>query len=204
MEKILKRLLDIILSVTGLVISWPIILLIAVWIKLDSKGPVFYKGERIGKNGKPFKITKFRTMVADAEKLGGSSTPDDDPRITRVGKYIRKYNIDELPQLINVLKGDMSIVGPRPEVKHYIDMLDKQEKKSILSVRPGMTDYASLWNPHEGEILAGSDDPEKAYMEKIRPKKIKLQLKYVDDQSFWVDIKIILQTLATAIIGSRK
>jgi lipopolysaccharide/colanic/teichoic acid biosynthesis glycosyltransferase len=151
---------------------------------------------RIGRFGKPFRIFKFRTMVVNAEKLGGPSTAGDDPRITEVGKFIRKYKFDELPQLMNVLKGEMSIVGPRPEVKMYVDMFTEEEK-SILSVRPGITDWASIWNPDEGAILAGSPDPEKTYMEKIRPEKIRLQLKYVEEKSLWVDFKIIVRTLET-------
>ena len=138
-------------------------------------------------------------MVADAEKIGGPSTADDDPRITKLGRFLRKYKLDELSQLINVLRGEMSLVGPRPEVQHYVDMFTEEEK-AILNVRPGITDWASLWNPNEGAILAGSPDPEKAYMEKIRPQKLKLQLKYVKKHSFWTDLKIILLTLKSIII----
>ena len=137
-------------------------------------------------------------MVLNAEKLGGPSTADDDPRITRVGKFVRKFKLDELPQLINVLKGEMSIVGPRPEVQMYVDMFTEEEK-AILSVRPGITDWASIWNPDEGAILAGSPDPEKTYMEKIRPEKIRLQLKYVRERSFWNDLRIIAQTIITIL-----
>jgi len=137
-------------------------------------------------------------MVLNAEQIGGPSTSDDDPRITRIGKLIRKYKLDELPQLINVLKGDMSIVGPRPEVQHYVDMYTEEEK-AILTVRPGITDWASIWNPDEGAILAGSADPEKTYMEKIRPKKLELQLKYVRERSFWADMKIIMETIWTLV-----
>ena len=153
----------------------------------------------MGRFGKLFRIYKFRTMVANAENLGGLSTADDDPRITKTGKFLRKYKLDELPQLINVLKGEMSFVGPRPEVQHYVDMFTEEEK-AISSVRPGITDWASLWNPDEGAILAGSSDPEKAYMEKIRPQKIKLQMKYVREQSFWSDLKIIFLTLKAIMI----
>jgi lipopolysaccharide/colanic/teichoic acid biosynthesis glycosyltransferase len=142
-------------------------------------------------------------MVANAEKLGGPSTADDDPRITRIGRLIRKYKIDEVPQLINVLKGDMSFVGPRPEVQHYVNMFTEKERE-ILRVRPGITDWASLWNPDEGVILAGSPDPEKAYMERIRPTKIRLQLKYMEERSLWVDMKIILFTLKTIMFGRGK
>ena len=137
-------------------------------------------------------------MVVDAEKIGGSSTADDDPRITCIGKFLRKYKLDELPQLINVLRGDMSIVGPRPEVKHYVDLYTEEEKM-VLSVRPGITDWASIWNANEGAILAGLDDPEQAYMELIRPKKLKLQMKYVRERSFRVDLKIIYLTIIAVI-----
>jgi len=133
-------------------------------------------------------------MVMNAEEIGGPSTADDDARITRVGKIIRKYKIDELPQLINILEGDMSFVGPRPEVPFYVNMFTEEER-AILSIRPGITDWASLWNPDEGAILAGSLDPEKTYVEKIRPEKIKLQLKYVRERSLWTDLEIIFLTL---------
>lgn len=194
-----KRLFDIIFSSLGLIVSSPLFIFSSIIIKLDSKGPVFYKGKRIGRYGTPFRIYKFRTMLADAEKLGGPSTADDDPRITKVGRLLRKYKLDELPQLINVLRGEMSLVGPRPEVQHYVDMFTEEEK-AILNIRPGITDWASLWNPDEGAILAGSLDPEKTYMEKIRPQKLKLQLKYVRKHSFWIDLKIILLTLKSIII----
>ncbi len=176
----------------------PVLLFIAWRIKKENSGPVFYRGIRIGRYGKPFRIFKFRTMVPDAERRGGLSTADDDPRITRTGGFLRKYKIDELPQLINILKGDMSFVGPRPEVKHYVDMFTEREK-AILSVRPGITDWASLWNPDEGGVLAGSPDPERTYLEKIRPTKIDLQLRYVRERSFWIDLQIILKTILTVI-----
>ena len=194
----LKRALDILLSFFGFVVVSPVFLAIAILIKKQDGGPVFFRGVRVGRFGKPFRIFKFRTMVLNAEKLGGPSTADDDPRITRVGKFIRKFKLDELPQLINVLKGEMSIVGPRPEVQMYVDMFTEEEK-AILSVRPGITDWASIWNPDEGAILAGSPDPEKTYMEKIRPEKIRLQLKYVKERSFWNDLKIIAETIITIL-----
>jgi len=195
----LKRLFDILFSAFGLIVMSPLLIFSAMAIKLDSKGPAFYRGKRVGRYGRPFRICKFRTMVVNAEKLGGSSTADDDPRITKTGKFLRKHKLDELPQLINVLKGEMSFVGPRPEVQHYVDMFTEEEK-AILNVRPGITDWASLWNPYEGAILKGSQDPEKAYMEMIRPEKLKLQLKYVKNNSFWIDLKIILLTLKTIMI----
>lgn len=193
--KMLKRLFDIIFSFFGLIIVSPLLLIIAVLIKLNSRGPVFYRGERIGRFGKPFRIFKFRTMVENAENLGGPSTASDDPRLTRIGNFLKKYQLDELPQLINVLKGEMSLVGPRPEVKMYVDMMMEEERNKILSVRPGMTDLASLFNFHEGEVLRGSADPEKTYIEKIRPEKIKLQIEYAKNHSFWLDLKIIFKTV---------
>lgn len=190
----MKRLFDIIFSFIGLIFVSPLFLLVTVLIKREDNGPVFYKGERVGRNRVSFKMFKFRSMVINADKIGGSSTSDDDPRLLKIGKFLRKFKLDELPQLINVLKGEMSFVGPRPEVKLYVDMFTEEEEK-ILTVRPGITDWASLWNSDEGSILAGSEDPEKAYMEKIRPTKLKLQLKYVRENSLWIDFKIIILTL---------
>ncbi|MDD2696909.1 MAG: sugar transferase [Candidatus Pacebacteria bacterium] len=191
----LKRLFDIIFSFIGLILTSPLFLVVAVLIKISSPGPVFYRGERIGRNGKPFRIFKFRTMVVGAENLGGPSTASDDPRLLKIGNFLKKFQLDEIPQLINVLKGEMSFVGPRPEVKIYVDMMTSEERSIILSATPGMTDLASLWDFHEGEILKGSADPEKAYMEKIRPTKIKLQLEYVKTRSFVLDLKIIFKTI---------
>lgn len=195
----LKRLFDIVFSIIGLIILSPLFLIVGFLIKLEDGGPIFYRGIRIGKDGKPFRIFKFRTMIPDAEKRGIYSTADDDPRITRIGRVLRKYKIDELPQLINVLKGEMSFVGPRPEVPYYVEKFTEEERK-ILSVRPGITDWASLWDVDEGAILAGSPDPDKAYEELIRPTKIRLQLKYVREHSFFTDIKIIILTLLSIIL----
>ena len=197
----LKRFFDIIVSFFGLIIVSPILGVIAILIKISSPGPVFYRGTRTGRAGKSFKIFKFRTMVKNAEVLGGPSTASDDPRLTKIGKFLKKYQLDELPQLINVLKGEMSLVGPRPEVKMYVDMMTDEERKTILSIKPGMTDLASLWDFHEGEILKGSPDPEKTYQEKIRPTKIKLQLEYVKNRSFLLDLKIILKTVLKVFYG---
>ena len=194
----MKRGFDFVSSLVGLILASPVLLVIAILIKKEDGGPVFYRGVRVGRFGKPFRIFKFRTMVVNAEKLGGPSTADDDPRISKVGKSIRKFKLDELPQLINVLKGEMSIVGPRPEVQMYVDMFTEEEE-AILNVRPGITDWASIWNPDEGAILAGSPDPENTYMEKIRPEKIRLQLKYVEENSLWVDFEIIVRTLETVL-----
>lgn len=190
-----KRFLDILASFFGLIILSPVIILLAIIIKLTSQGPVFYRGARVGRNGKKFFMFKFRSMVPGADKLGGPSTAADDPRLTKIGKFMKKYQLDELPQLINVLKGEMSLVGPRPEVKMYIDMMTEEERKVILSAKPGMTDLASLWNFHEGEILKGSADAEKTYQEKIWPEKKRLQIEYVRNHSFWLDLKIIFKTI---------
>ena len=194
-----KRLFDIFASVCGIVALSSFFLVLSLAIKQEDGGPVFYRGERIGQNGVPFRIFKFRSMVMNAEKIGGSSTADDDPRITKIGHKLRKLKLDEIPQLLNVLKGDMSLVGPRPEVRHYTDMFSEEEK-AILRVRPGITDWASLWNPDEGKILAGSPDPEKTYIEKIRPTKLQLQLKYVREKNLRNDLLIIIQTLKAVVL----
>lgn len=191
----LKRLVDVLLSVIALMALFPLFLVVAIAIKLDSEGPIFFRGERVGRGGKRFKPYKFRTMVTSAQKISEVvSTPSDDPRITRVGKALRKYNLDELAQFINVLKGEMSIVGPRPEVPQYIELLNDEEKV-ILSVRPGITDLATVWIGDKGEILAGHEDPEKVYLEKIRPGKIRLQLEYVRNHSLSGDLKIMWNTV---------
>ncbi len=194
----IKRCFDIVLASIGLILFTPLFLYIALRIYKEDKGPIFYRGERVGLRGKPFRIYKFRTMVVNAEKVGPSSTSDDDPRITKIGRFLRKYKLDELPQLINVLKGEMSFVGPRPEVPSEVATYNEEERK-ILSVRPGITDWASLTYHNEGEILKGAEDPHQAYREKIRPGKIKLAMKYVDKQSFFIDLRIIADTLRTLI-----
>ena len=197
----IKRLFDIFFSFFGLILVSPLLLVSAILIKLTSPGPVFYRGVRIGRYRKPFKIFKFRTMMENAEELGGPSTAADDPRLTKIGKFLKKYQLDELPQLINIIKGEISLVGPRPEVKIYVDMIREEERNKILSIKPGMTDLASLWNFHEGEVLKGSLDPEKTYIEKIRPKKIRLQLEYVKNRSFLLDLKIIIKTILKIFYG---
>lgn len=194
----MKRLCDICLAFLGLLIVLPVICIFAILIKLDSKGPVFYRGLRVGRYGVPFRMLKLRTMVTDAEKIGGSSTSDEDPRITKLGQLIRQFKIDELPQLINVFKGEMSFVGPRPEVPQFVELFTEEEKV-ILTVRPGITDWASIWDSDEGAILVGSLDPDKTYLEKIRPEKIRLQLEYVRKRCFWVDLKILAKTFSTLV-----
>lgn len=189
-----KRLFDVLLSAFGLVIFSPVILVIAILIKKDSEGPVFYRAKRVGKNGRIFTMYKFRTMVVNADKVGGPSTSADDPRLTKIGNLLRKYKLDELPQLINISKGDMSFVGPRPEVPSEVETYDPEVKKIILSVKPGLTDLASIADLHEEETLRGSPDPHKTYREKIQPQKIKLQLEYIKNNSFRLDIEILVKT----------
>ena len=195
----IKRLFDIILSFIGLTIVSPFLIFFAVLIKRESPGPAFYRGQRAGKHGKIFRIFKFRSMVLEADKIGGPSTSADDPRLLKVGKFLRKHNLDELPQLINILKGEMSFVGPRPEVPSEVETYDEETKRIILSVKPGLTDLATLENLHEEEILRGAKDPHEAYRELIKPKKIKLAKEYVQKRNFWLDLKILFRTLKSAI-----
>lgn len=197
-NKMIKRLFDIVFSLFGLVLIFPILLLIALIVKIDSSGPVFYRGFRVGKDGKLFKIFKFRTMEKDADRKGIDSTAADDSRITRIGRFLRKYNIDELPQLVNILKGEMSFVGPRPQVKWATELYTEKERV-ILTLKPGLTDYASLRFPNEGEIIKGSKDPDRDYLQKIHPEKTRLQIEYVKNQSFLVDLKIIFKTILIVI-----
>jgi len=190
----LKRAFDILASAAGLIVLSPLFLAIAVWIKLDSRGPVFYRGWRAGRGGRPFRIVKFRSMVTEADRRGGPTTSDDDPRLTRSGRFIRRLKLDEFSQLVNVLLGQMSLVGPRPEVVDKVQCYSGEERR-VLAVRPGITDWASIWNSDEGAVLAGAPDPDQAYEKVIRPTKLKLQLDYCRNRSFLVDLKIILFTL---------
>lgn len=188
------RFFDFILSLVGLVVLAPIFIVLAIWIKIDSKGPVFYKQVRVGQNGIDFNLFKFRSMVVDADKKGLITVGGRDPRITRSGYFIRKYKLDELPQLINVLLGDMSLVGPRPEVRKYVDLYTDEQQK-VLSVKPGITDYASIEYMDENEILGKSNDPEKTYIEEIMPEKIKYNMKYIQNKNVSEYFKIIFLTL---------
>lgn len=188
------RFFDFILSLVGLVVLAPIFIVLAIWIKIDSKGPVFYKQVRVGQNGINFGLFKFRSMVVDADKKGLITVGGRDPRITRSGYFIRKYKLDELPQLINVLVGDMSLVGPRPEVRKYVDLYTDEQQK-VLSVKPGITDYASIEYMDENEILGKSSDPEKTYIEEIMPEKIKYNMKYIQNKNVSEYFKIIFLTL---------
>ena len=188
------RFFDFILSLVGLVVLAPIFIVLAIWIKIDSKGPVFYKQVRVGQNGINFGLFKFRSMVVDADKKGLITVGGRDPRITRSGYFIRKYKLDELPQLINVLLGDMSLVGPRPEVRKYVDLYTDEQQK-VLSVKPGITDYASIEYMDENEVLGKSSDPEKTYIEEIMPEKIKYNMKYIQNKNVSEYFKIIFLTL---------
>lgn len=190
-----KRSLDLILACAALIVLLPFLLVVAVLIRLESEGPVLFNSVRIGKDGKPFNLLKFRTMVKDASALSTVvSTPVDDPRITPLGHFLRKYCIDELPQLINVVRGEMSIVGPRPEVPQYVRLFT-EEQKQILSIRPGLSDWATLWVGDKGTRLRGSSDPEKIYIEEIRPEKMRLQLQYVRNRNLFTDFHIIGLTI---------
>jgi lipopolysaccharide/colanic/teichoic acid biosynthesis glycosyltransferase len=193
-----KRIFDIVCSLFILVLFLPVGIFIAIWISLESKGGVFYRQERIGKNGIPFRILKFRSMRKDADKSGKLTVGMRDPRITRSGYFIRKYKLDEFPQFINVLKGEMSIVGPRPEVKEYTDLYTIEQRK-ILSVKPGITDYASLEYFKENEILGSSDDPEKTYIEQVMPAKIALNLKYIQNPGIVQDMTIMWRTFVKIV-----
>ena len=197
-KQMLKRFFDILLSALGLILLAPLLALLAMAIKKSSSGPVLYRGIRVGRGGKLFRMLKFRTMVTNAEALGGSCTSDDDPRITSIGHRLRKYKLDELPQLFNVLRGEMSFVGPRPEVQQYVAMFSEEEKQ-ILRVRPGITDLATLWDSDEGALLAGSSDPERTYLETIRPEKIRLQLEYVRQRSLLLDFRIVCSTVVLVL-----
>lgn len=200
----MKRLFDIIASGCGILVLSPLLIIVAIWIKLDSKGPVFFRQVRVGRYGKDFRIFKFRSMRVGSDKGSQITVGGHDSRITRSGYFIRKTKIDELPQLINVFVGDMSLVGPRPEVRHYVDMWTP-EQMHVLDVRPGITDPASIRYRNENELLEKAADPEKEYVEVIMQDKIKLYLEYVDAVSdggwkaFWYDIKLIFKTFYTIV-----
>ena len=196
---VLKRIVDVVLAATALLVLAPVLLVFAALIVLGDAGPVFYRGVRIGRRGRPFRIYKFRTMVVDAEKRGGSSTAGDDPRITRVGAFLRAHKLDELPQLINVIVGDMSLVGPRPQVAWAVELY-KPHERALLDVRPGMTDVASICFRNEAEILLGSENPDRDYLEKIAPEKHRLGLEYIKRQSIGLDLRILVAT-AFAVLG---
>ena len=190
----MKRLFDLALTIPGLFLLSPLFLLIAVWVRMDSPGPAIFRQVRVGRHGREFRIFKFRTMRADAESPGPLVSRGDDPRITRCGRFLRKYKLDELPQLLNVLAGEMSLVGPRPEVPRYVAAF-RDAYREILSVKPGMTDYAAIEYRDENELLSGVADPERKYLEEILPAKIHLYRKYLENRSLATDISLICRTL---------
>jgi len=192
------RFFDFLFTILGLIILSPLFLIVAIWIKLDSSGPVFYRQTRVGKNNKDFKLLKFRSMVTDSDKKGLITVGGRDPRVTKSGYLIRKYKLDELPQLLNVLIGDMSLVGPRPEVRKYVDLYNETQRK-VLSVKPGITDYASIEYIDENEILGRAENPEKVYIEHIMPEKIKYNMKYIQNRSVKEYFKIIFLTIGKIV-----
>lgn len=195
----MKRTFDIVASGLGLIILSPVFIILAVWIKADSRGPVFYRQVRVGRKNRDFRLFKFRSMRPDSDKLGLITVGGHDPRVTRSGYYIRKYKLDELPQLINVFIGDMSLVGPRPEVRKYVDMYTPEQMR-VLSVRPGITSLASIRYRNENDILAAAADPDRAYLERVMPDKIAIDLEYVERATLWNDIKLIFSTFREIIV----
>jgi lipopolysaccharide/colanic/teichoic acid biosynthesis glycosyltransferase len=193
-NKVLKRIFDFICCTLGLIILSPILIAIAIKIKMDDRGPVFFKQIRVGEKNKEFEILKFRTMVVDAEKLGRQITIGNDSRITKIGAFLRKYKFDELPQLINVFKGDMSLVGPRPEVPRYVKLYN-QEQKKVLEVKPGITDLASIRYRDENDLLGEAENPDDFYINTIMPDKLALNLEYINKNNVFFDIYIILKTI---------
>ncbi|GAA0758151.1 sugar transferase [Clostridium sartagoforme] len=193
-NKIIKRIFDFIASLIGCIILTPVYVIIALLIKLTSKGPIFFKQKRIGRYGNEFNILKYRTMVVNAERIGRQITIGNDSRVTRIGYFLRKYKLDELPQLINVLKGDMSLVGPRPEVPKYVELYNENQKR-VLEVRPGITDYASIEYRDENSILGNVKNPEEYYINIIMPHKIDLNMKYIENNNIFIDIAIIFKTI---------
>ena len=190
----LKRFFDLILSLMGLLITVPILFLITILIKISSSGPVFYKQVRVGKNNKDFKIFKFRTMHLNADKKGLLTVGGRDPRVTSIGYYLRKFKLDELPQLINVFKGDMSFVGPRPEVRQFVNLYSEIQMK-VLNVKPGITDLASIEFRNENEILSKEEDPNQYYIDYIMPKKLEINLKYINQRNLLKDFVVIIKTI---------
>lgn len=198
MYRFSKRCFDIFFSLLGILFLLLLFLFVAIAIKCSSKGPVLFKQERVGKNGKTFKIWKFRSMVVDAEAKGRQITTDGDSRITKVGKFIRKTKIDELPQLFNVLSGKMSFVGPRPEVPRYVELYTEEQRK-VLTVKPGITDLASIEYRNENDLLKEAEDSDRKYIEEIMPAKLELNLKYIEKAGFFYDIGLIFKTVFKVI-----
>ena len=200
LQLILKRAMDVVISGGALLVLWPVLVIVALLIKIDDPGPVFYRQVRVGKDGKEFRIFKFRTMVVDADKKGLAITVGRDNRITRMGRFLRKTKLDELAQLINVFVGEMSFVGPRPEVPRYVNLYTPYQRQ-VLLVRPGITDYASIAYRNENDLLASAEDPEKMYIDVIMPDKIELNMKYLREISPLADLKLIFGTIAAVVKG---
>ncbi|CAH0264454.1 UDP-glucose:undecaprenyl-phosphate glucose-1-phosphate transferase [Massilia sp. Bi118] len=198
MGGLIKRSFDLLAAGAGLLVLAPLLLAVALWVKLDSKGPVLFRQVRIGRHGVPFDIYKFRTM-ADRPDGGRQLTVGQDPRVTRAGRFLRHYKLDELPQLLNVLEGSMSLVGPRPEVPRYVECYPPAVRKAVLSVRPGVTDLAAILYRDESAILGQAQDPERAYVDTILPVKLEYYQRYVRERSFWLDLRIIFRTLAAIL-----
>ncbi len=196
----MKRVFDIVASGVGLIVLSPLFLVLAIWIKLDSRGPVFYRQVRVGRGNKDFCLFKFRSMRPGSDKLGLITVGGHDLRVTHSGYYIRKYKLDEFPQLINVFIGDMSLVGPRPEVRKYVDMYTPEQMR-VLDVRPGITSLASICYRNENDILAAASDPDRAYVEQVMPDKLAIDLEYVAHATLWIDIKLIFSTFKEIIVG---
>lgn len=192
---IAKRLFDLFFVIPGLFLLSPVLLIIALMIKLKDGGNILFKQVRVGKNGQNFKVLKFRTMVVDAEKLGNKVTTGNDPRITPIGHTLRKYKLDELPQLFNVLKGEMSLVGPRPEVPEYVEFYPEKIRHIVLSVPPGMTDRASIEFVNENDLLSDSEDPVSDYKNKVLPIKLDYYVRYVNERSLWLDFSLVIKTV---------
>ncbi len=192
-----KRIFDFVAALLGVLVLAPLFVAVAIWIKLDSRGPVFFRQRRVGKDGIPFNIIKFRTMVDDEHE--SLLTIGNDKRITRAGAFLRRHKLDEFPQLLNVIAGSMSLVGPRPEVPRYVDCYPPEVRSQVLSVAPGITDWASIYYKEENSLLSRSSNPEQAYLDNILPAKLKYNLRYVQERSFWNDIRIIFTTLAMLV-----
>lgn len=194
-----KRIFDLFFALAGTIILLPVFICISLWIKRDSSGPVFFRQERVGQFGRSFRIFKFRTMCPDAEAKGRQITVGEDPRITNSGRFLRHYKLDELPQLLNVILGEMSLVGPRPEVPRYVALYPENIREQVLSVLPGITDYASIEYKDENAILGRAVDPDLAYIEEVMPVKLRYYQRYVSERSLWVDFKLVIKTIKAVI-----
>ena len=196
----MKRAFDIVCSFAGIVLLSPVFLILFVWIILDSGQPVFFLQDRVGKDGRLFKLVKFRTMRVDSHNGPSITIGVRDPRITRAGYWLRRFKLDELPQLFNVLKGDMSLVGPRPELKKFVDLYTPEQRR-VITVKPGITDYASIIFRNENKLLEGKPDPVDYYIKEIMPVKLKLNLRYIERMSFWLDVRILIRTVLSVFSG---